>query len=433
MTKLPEKALLNGTRLPKTTTGEMKNALGDMRDYLCDLFGEDSSDKEAARRALGIDLAKLEAKVDRETVDALKDAIEKKGIPVGTVAYFAMGETPSGYLKADGSAVGRETYPELFAAIGVTYGEGDGETTFHLPDLMGRFAEGSAAPGTVKAAGLPNVEGTLLSHDYEFTSADRFTVNGALHTVNGNTSHYNALAETGGAACMGISFNAGNYNAVFGASDTVQPPALTLLPCIKAFDAVVNPGLVDVTRLAQEIANKADKNDCLPLTGGTLNGNLCLETIIGFNRTHVQEALYVDENEKGIVVRTGTDDSSQHFYHFTRDGHIRVDGMTLTHVVTTYDDGTNWWRRWSDGWLEQGGLITGNGVYGTVQLTFPVPFSRTVKTVSSSLVWGETWYTGTFGVGGRESTDIVGMACSITLTGCRFQSFSSRNWYACGY
>ena len=227
MTKLPEKALLNGTRLPKTTTGEMKNALGDMRDYLCDLFGEDSSDKEAARRALGIDLAKLEAKVDRETVDALKDAIEKKGIPVGTVAYFAMGETPSGYLKADGSAVGRETYPELFTAIGTTFGEGDGETTFHLPNLMGRFAEGSATPGTVKAAGLPNIAGYFnIASDKLVSFVPPFT-EGSKSTRYGGTNNL-------GTGDNGLWFDASTCHPVYGASDTVQPPALTLLPCIKA-------------------------------------------------------------------------------------------------------------------------------------------------------------------------------------------------------
>ncbi|WAW06537.1 hypothetical protein NB639_03750 [Oxalobacter formigenes] len=53
MTKLPEKNVLDGNKEPRTTTGEMKNALGKLRDYLNELLGEDSSDKEAARQALG--------------------------------------------------------------------------------------------------------------------------------------------------------------------------------------------------------------------------------------------------------------------------------------------------------------------------------------------------------------------------------------------
>lgn len=41
---------------------------------------------------------------------------------------------PAGYLIEDGSAVGRVAYATLFAAIGTTYGAGDGATTFNLPD-----------------------------------------------------------------------------------------------------------------------------------------------------------------------------------------------------------------------------------------------------------------------------------------------------------
>lgn len=64
MTKLPEKDLLTGTKTPRTTTGEMKNALGKLRDYLAELFGDDSMDKEKARQTLGIDLSALSDKSD---------------------------------------------------------------------------------------------------------------------------------------------------------------------------------------------------------------------------------------------------------------------------------------------------------------------------------------------------------------------------------
>ena len=74
---------------------------------------------------------------------------------------MAVNTAPAGYLICDGRAVERSAYPELFDAIGATYGEGDGSTTFNLPDLIGRFAEGSATPGTMKEAGLPNITGVI--------------------------------------------------------------------------------------------------------------------------------------------------------------------------------------------------------------------------------------------------------------------------------
>jgi len=49
---------------------------------------------------------------------------------------------PTGWLECSGSAVSRTTYANLFAAIGTTWGVGDGSTTFNLPDLRGEFPRG---------------------------------------------------------------------------------------------------------------------------------------------------------------------------------------------------------------------------------------------------------------------------------------------------
>lgn len=62
--------------------------------------------------------------------------------PAGTVIHTAASSAPDGYLKADGSAVSRTTYSDLFAAISTTYGSGNGSTTFNLPDLRGEFVRG---------------------------------------------------------------------------------------------------------------------------------------------------------------------------------------------------------------------------------------------------------------------------------------------------
>lgn len=58
---------------------------------------------------------------------------------VGQVGFFAFSTVPTGWLKANGAAVSRTAYASLFAAIGTTWGSGDGSTTFNLPDLRGEF------------------------------------------------------------------------------------------------------------------------------------------------------------------------------------------------------------------------------------------------------------------------------------------------------
>lgn len=60
----------------------------------------------------------------------------------GTVAHFAASTAPAGWLKCNGAAVSRAAYAALFAAIGTTYGVGDGATTFNLPELRGEFLRG---------------------------------------------------------------------------------------------------------------------------------------------------------------------------------------------------------------------------------------------------------------------------------------------------
>lgn len=58
------------------------------------------------------------------------------GVPTGSIVPFAGSTAPEGYLLCDGSAISRTTYSALFSVIGTTYGEGDGNTTFNIPDLV---------------------------------------------------------------------------------------------------------------------------------------------------------------------------------------------------------------------------------------------------------------------------------------------------------
>jgi len=63
-------------------------------------------------------------------------------LPVGAIIPFSGSTIPTNYLEADGSAVSRITYSELFGVIGTTYGTGDGSTTFNLPNLKGKVPVG---------------------------------------------------------------------------------------------------------------------------------------------------------------------------------------------------------------------------------------------------------------------------------------------------
>lgn len=57
----------------------------------------------------------------------------------GEVLTTSSPNCPATTLPADGSLISRATYPKLFQIIGTAYGEGDGSTTFALPDYRGQF------------------------------------------------------------------------------------------------------------------------------------------------------------------------------------------------------------------------------------------------------------------------------------------------------
>lgn len=65
-------------------------------------------------------------------------------IPAGVIVPFG-GEVeniPTGWLLCDGSEISRTDYPNLYDAVGVCWGIGDGATTFNLPDMRGMFLRG---------------------------------------------------------------------------------------------------------------------------------------------------------------------------------------------------------------------------------------------------------------------------------------------------
>lgn len=70
----------------------------------------------------------------------------ENGVPTGTIMAYGGPNAPPGWLVCDGATVSRTQYSELYAVIGNRSGHGDGATTFHLPDLRGRFLRGVNSP-----------------------------------------------------------------------------------------------------------------------------------------------------------------------------------------------------------------------------------------------------------------------------------------------
>lgn len=71
----------------------------------------------------------------------------------GFIYPFAGGNVPDGFLLCNGSSYSRTAYPELFAAIGTTWGAGDGSTTFNVPNLAERVPVGAGGGYALGATG----------------------------------------------------------------------------------------------------------------------------------------------------------------------------------------------------------------------------------------------------------------------------------------
>lgn len=123
-------------------------------------------------------------------------------------------------LLCDGSTISEENYPELVEVLGGT----------QLPNLIDRFLQGATTAGTYKAAGLPDITGTL-------------TDTPEVRTQYGGTGAFSVGSFVPGAGTNGISpgsnwagqpldrvirnFDASRSNSIYGNSTTVQPPAYT--------------------------------------------------------------------------------------------------------------------------------------------------------------------------------------------------------------
>lgn len=105
-----------------------------------------------------------------EATDIINSGAARLNLPGFVQEYYGT-TLPAGWLWCDGSAVSRATYSPLFAALGTTYGDGDGSTTFNLPDKRGRTAIGRDDMGGAGAGRiLVSLNGNITSGSPSITS-----------------------------------------------------------------------------------------------------------------------------------------------------------------------------------------------------------------------------------------------------------------------
>jgi microcystin-dependent protein len=112
---------------------------------------------------------------------------------------------PVNYLLCDGAAVSRTTYADLFAAIGTTYGTGDGSITFNLPNTKGKVLVGyNSSESEFNSMGKTGGEKThalttteMPSH-YHYVSLTTSTNGAHTHSYKKGDPSDNSITEASG-------------------------------------------------------------------------------------------------------------------------------------------------------------------------------------------------------------------------------------------
>ena len=172
------------------------------------------------------------------------------GTPVGRVVFDDI--LRAGYIKANGAAVADastaiprllafvQANPSLLAADATEYAGNVGKYLYDsgtdaltLPNFIGKFVEGG---NTVeeKEAGLPNIKGSVAFHSTEMNDGEIYQCTGAFegYTELNKVGVYGTLKD--GLCYARTNFNASRSSSVYSDSiNTVQPPAITLIPQIR--------------------------------------------------------------------------------------------------------------------------------------------------------------------------------------------------------
>ena len=304
------------------------------------------------------------------------------GMPIGHEWWTANPNIPAGCLPLFGGTFSRSAYADLWAWVQTQtgyligddewqmlsrqnggnvpfYSDGDGSTTFRVPSLSCwvKGANGVSEVGSYLKAGLPNIEG-------QFITSQKYSETNPAPYWTGAMSIDSTDIGTGGPGhlhnpMVKATFDASRSNSIYGASDTVQPPSIVGMWLVKAFGTVSNIGNQDIADVSAGLARVETKMD-----------------------EYTDNVAYID-----------------------------------SFIVESWRSGTEWYRKYSDGTIEQGGYVS------TTTATYPLPFANTDYT----LLTGSNR-------GGSNNSGNFNYVTAWTTTGFTHALDSNQKvwWYAVG-
>lgn len=205
-----------------------------------------SGDNPETLAAMGIKDSYTKAEIEAMIAQA-------SALPVGATVAFPLDKMAPGFLELDGSVKSIAVYPDLAAFLGTAFNKGDeGAGNFRLPESRGEFLRGwdhgrgvdaGRAISSSQLDALQNLTGSI----------------GDIPAGTGGQAHYGTGAFTAslpgqGPAADGVSvpWKAYSFDAsrVARTSTETRPRNLAVVWCVKAWNAPINQGNIDVAALA---------------------------------------------------------------------------------------------------------------------------------------------------------------------------------------
>lgn len=315
--------------------------------------------------------------------DKAEEAASKGGLPLGHIFAWPFPTAPDGCIILNGSTYNRTLYADLFAYIkskGWTKTETEWQSIAQANNGYCPWysdGDGSTTFRTPKFAPYQKI--ALASGDAgKYYEAGLPNITGTFsRKVNDSFNTYGVFyekevgAQTNGSYGgtgypSGLGFEASRSSSIYGNSTTVQPESHDWIICAVAFGTTTNVGSVDVANVMSAVSQ-----------------------------------VQANPNLQGTA-----------------------------HIVETWksSDGSSWYRKYSDGWIEQGGMAKNTSI------TFPCVFSTTNYNIVASPVsnssTGNAVISCSFWNNRVNSTTILKNYVAHNESGVAGEKFM---WYACGY
>jgi len=188
---------------------------------------------------------------------------QASALPVGTQVSFPVNKVPPGFLERDGSVKSVAAYPDLAAFLDGAFNKGDeGAGNFRLPDSRGEFERGwdhgrgvdvGRAVGSSQLDALQNITGTMGDITRSAANTAAFGTGAMAANFTGGGSS----ADGAGVTYFQISFDA---SRVVRTSTETRSRNVAVVMCIKAWNAPINQGNIDISALVTLAAQATETN-----------------------------------------------------------------------------------------------------------------------------------------------------------------------------